>query len=163
MEIVVGKEDRKLSIFELFEVLQVEYLVIELRSKIYPSAKDKEYFKEIMVKKKKSILEIAKRNNLRTIFDDPYYLDFGVRVKVFPVEGPPIFRYKNEEMKKRFHQRDLLYYFYPGTEVSTQGLGGGKVVAKIISYIPGDDFVVVKSDDSEFSYKVSVDKTSRIL
>ena|SRR6266478_5669375 len=72
MSIIIKSENksRDLSVFQLFEILQEEFLICELRSRIYPISKHQEYWKQTMEKKKEKILDIAKRNSLPCIFDD---------------------------------------------------------------------------------------------
>ena len=57
-------KSRNLSVVELFEILQSEYVVCELRAKIYPLDKHKDYWRDLMEKKRTKIIDIAKKNAL---------------------------------------------------------------------------------------------------
>ena len=63
-------KDRHISILEYFNRLQLEYLLYELRTKIYPSSDDKAKFKKVLQFKKDKINDISKKNMLISIFDD---------------------------------------------------------------------------------------------
>ena len=69
-------KNRTQNFNDFFACLQREYLVAELRYKIYMKVKDKEYYlhKE-MEGKKKTIESIASRNNFPSIFTDQWLLE----------------------------------------------------------------------------------------
>ena len=53
---------RDVSLYELFKILQIEYIHNELRYKIYPSKSDKIFHEKVMKYKKTKIEDIALRN-----------------------------------------------------------------------------------------------------
>jgi len=111
------KGDRDLSVLEFYKELQKEYFIAEIRSKIYPKLKDKKYFKErVMVGKKRVIRDIAAKNSLASIFNDSEEYD-KVRKSVYNDRGLPNFRYKNEDFREQFQEKDILYYYHLKSEV----------------------------------------------
>ena len=67
----MNNNSRSLSVAEYFHVIQREYLMAEFRRKIYFSPKDKRYFSRVMEFKREKIEDIAKRNQLMSIFTSP--------------------------------------------------------------------------------------------
>jgi hypothetical protein len=110
------EKTRNLTIYEFFEALQLEYIVLELRKKIYPSLSDQEYYRRVMEQKKEKIEDIASKNYLPSIFDDPEIKKHKYS-EVYKPFGMPEFVYKDEEHKKRFAPLDRKYYYLPESEV----------------------------------------------
>lgn len=150
---------RHLSIYQFFDTLQSEYLILELRSKIYPAISDKEYYKRVMEQKKEKILDIASKNYLPSIFDDPEIKNHK-RAEIYKPFGMPNFIYKDEEHKKRFASLDKKYYYLPESEVRITVDGELKV-----GIIESVDFhlnkAVIKCDKE--SFEMSLDHISRVL
>lgn len=68
-------KDRDISILDFFKALQREYICLEIRSKIYISKNDKDYFRKLMDKKKEAIKVLAGKNDLKNIIEhDEEYL-----------------------------------------------------------------------------------------
>lgn len=110
-----SNKTRHISIYQLFERLQIEYIVAELRKKIYPRAKDKDYYKKIMAFKEEKVRDISKRNNLPSIFNDSI-----IREKMYALvytKGYPNFHYEGAINAESFKEKDLLYYYNVGSEV----------------------------------------------
>lgn len=84
------QKTRNLSAAEYFLVIQKEYLIAEFRRRIYYSPKDKAYYQRVMEHKALKIKDIAKRNCLDTIFDNPKKLE-EVRNDLFDEMGKPKF------------------------------------------------------------------------
>jgi hypothetical protein len=106
---------RNLSYYQYFIQLQTEYIVSELRKKIYPSPKDKKYYQRVMEGKKKIIEDIALRNSLKSIFSDESekrkeYLS------VYKNIGFPDFNYKTEQERVIFEVKDKNFYYMKGAE-----------------------------------------------
>jgi hypothetical protein len=150
---------RHLSIFQFYEMLQSEYLVLELRSKIYPAISDKEYYKRVMEQKKEKILDIASKNYLPSIFDDPEIKNHK-REEIYKPFGMPNFIYKDEEHKKRFAPLDKKYYYLPESEVRIT-VDGELRVGKIQSVDFHLNKAVIKC--GEESVEMSLDHISRVL
>lgn len=102
------QKTRNLSAAEYFLVIQKEYLLAEFRRRIYYSPKDKAYYQRVMEHKAQKIKDIAKRNCLDTIFDNPRKLE-EIRNELFDEMGKPKF-----EMTVS----DIENYFAPGNEFS---------------------------------------------
>lgn len=114
---VKGKhKDKNQTIIEFLEALQNEYVVAELRSKIYPKQKDKRYWKDrVMQGKKDKIQQIAERNNLPTIFNDQRVKD-TVYFNIYDISGFPKFVYKNDEERQELEDKDFNNYYMHNTE-----------------------------------------------
>lgn len=108
-------KSRKLSILEYLDQLQKEFVMYELRIKIYKNSTDIEYFKKSINLKKEKIIEISDRNQLDNIFNNndlkkEYYL------KINSFEGP-YFEYRDFFHKKKLLEKDLFYYYYPESDI----------------------------------------------
>lgn len=112
-------KSRDLSIYELYKALQIEYVVAELRRKIYPRKVDQEYYDRVMEFKRKAILDIALRNRLQTIFDKDSDICKEIYLAVYREKGLPNFVYKDEETKQKYGRFDKINYFSIGSEIRT--------------------------------------------
>ncbi len=123
--------DQKFS--EFFMTLQEEYIVAELRKKIYPDITGKAISEDIMAGKKEKIVDIAMRNGLKTIFPDLqlgdnslYDNDLRVKLykKIYGEGGLPNFIYRDAFQKSVLGPKDSKCYFMPGAEVKVaDGIG----------------------------------------
>lgn len=158
-EIVKKEKSRHQSTFEYFEALQLECICADLRSKIYPKIKDKDFWKKTREGKKVTILDIATRNSLPSIFDDDQ-LEQALRQKIYRQDSYPNFIYKNpnDQMNKEYY--DLMYYYNKGAEVRCEIYGEMKV-GKIKDYKPFEKNVTVIIDEKE--EKLPISKVTRIL
>lgn len=150
---------RHLSIYDFFEVLQTEYVVCELRVKIYPIQAHKEYWGNAAGKKKEKIIDIAKRNNLPSIFDDRRMRE-GVDRKIFKENGFPNFIYKDEAQRLRQEKWDLHNYYALNEEVKI--IEGGKIIIATISKFYPDLNAVDVSIGSEIR-TFNIDLVTRVL
>lgn len=91
-------KNRNISIAQYLETLQKEYLVAEIRNKIYPKISDKKFWKKVMLGKKEKIEDICFRNNIKSIFDD---VEIKKRVysEVYNESGLPNFSYKDDAQR----------------------------------------------------------------
>jgi hypothetical protein len=112
------KKSRDISILDFLENLQLEYLLYELRSKIYPKKDDKQKYKEIMQFKEDKIFDICSKNNLRNIFNDGEILQ-EIESKFYNEFGNP----------KEMTNRDKYFYYLIGSDFSYNGQG-----VKLLSY-----------------------------
>ena len=125
------KKSRNLSVLEYYEVLQKEYIVAELRRKIYPNRKDKDYYENVMDGKRKKIEDIAHRNNLPSIFSDVdikkryYSLVYG--------DSFPNFTYRSDVERSNLYENDLQNYYMPGEDFTVRTDGGKNKIATLIS------------------------------
>ena len=139
------RKERNISILEFFNQLQLEYMLYELRVKIYPSKADKHRYREILEFKSEKIEDIAGKNDLRTIFNSDL---------------------KREEIEKEFlnefgipvdmSKRDKYFYYFINSDFSYEGLG-----VKLKSYKLSDGTAVI--DNNGKSQEVDINRIKRIL
>lgn len=119
-------KDKDQSIFEFYETLQMEYLICELRRKIYPKDKDKSYYTKTGNHKEEKIRDISERNQLPSIFNNN-----GTRAeisaRVFNEFGLPNFMYKNKDEADELKPKDIFYYYNEGVEVKVKTDEGMKI------------------------------------
>lgn len=109
-------QSQKLSATQLFEILQEEYIVCELRFKIYPHEKHREYWMDLMEKKKEKIIDIAQKKSLLSIFDDKR-IKAEFEKRIIPEIGFPKFIYKNDAQRLLQEKWDIHNYFLRDTKV----------------------------------------------
>jgi hypothetical protein len=112
----VPQKDRNLSIFDYFEQLQIEYVLAELRKKIYPSEKDKAYYTRLMEQKEIKIKDISIRNSLPSLFDSEKVKTAKYKV-VYGNGGLPNFHYSNPTIEQQFKEKDVRFYYAKGGAV----------------------------------------------
>ena len=143
---------RDLTIGAFFETLQLEFLVCELRARIYPD-KHKEYWNNIAKNKKEKILDISKRNgDLPCIFSHASIKE-GYKKKIFPEIGFPKFIYRDEKQRERQEKWDWVNYFSQGCSVKVfdEGFYVGLGEIKQINYENKTAIVVIESEEKELS------------
>lgn len=127
------RKSRDQKFFEFFIILQKEYIVAELRKKIYPDSMGKAKSEEIMNGKREKIFDIAMKNNLKTIFPDMklgtvFLYDEGLRVKlyreIYGDGGLPNFIYRDDRQKEKLGDKDKKCYFMLGSEVKVESYVG---------------------------------------
>ena len=128
-------KDRHISILEYFNRLQLEFLLYELRSKIYPSSEDKIKFKRVLQFKKDKIEDISKKNMLISIFDDEN-LKRQMTDELFGEENMPL----------GFNKRDKYFYYFIGSDFSYKGQGH-----RLISYDFSDSTAIIEKNSENFS------------
>lgn len=152
---------RRLTFLEFFEVLQIEYIVAELRSKIYPNPKDQKYYKEREMEGKKAIIiEISSRNNFKDIFNDnltkiKYYS------QIYNDWGLPNFIYRNQKDRDIRRKSDIYNFFKKNCEVSVK-LDDGSICKGTISYVNLEKALVsVKTEEKTIT--VPYEMVSRMI
>lgn len=103
-------KDRNLSTIDYLEILQMEYIVAELRYKIYKNAKDKAFYLKVMNGKKFKIEDINKRNSLPTIFNDDVVKEKYYK-QIYLNSGFPKFMYVSEKHRLDYQTKDFDYYY----------------------------------------------------
>lgn len=153
------KKTRDLTIYEYFEVLQLEYIVAELRKKIYPSLNDQGYYTRVMGQKKEKIDDIAERNNLPSIFNDKKIKKIQYN-KIYSSFGLPNFLYTDKEHENKYAVLDRKFYYFPGSEVKII-IEGEMKVGNIDSVDFNEDkaVIIVKKQ----TYELPLTHISRIL
>jgi hypothetical protein len=152
---------KSLTIYEYFCQLQLEYVVAELRTKIYFRQEDKEYWKSICEKKKKNIENIVLKNNIPSIFDDPD-LRNEYDYKVFLDKNFPIFTYRDEENRKKQEFWDYVNYYSKGSEFRCE-IDGEIIIGVITYYEPFAKKIKIKVNNIEKPFYVNVDNCKRLF
>ncbi len=161
LKIVVG-EKKDLDLYQLCLALQIEYVMASLRSKIYYRKQDKEYYLDLMEKKKAKILDITGRNNLRNIFSDPHYLKGEIEPHVINKVGPPTFHYNSFQHSEMFKYSDYKCYYSVDSVVSTF-VFKEKKIGKVVHYQPFQETLQFQENGSDEVIEVRVEDTTRIL
>lgn len=168
----VKTKTRDLSMFEYLHVLQIEFVVAELRKKIYPSKKDKNYYSRVMIFKKEKIEDIATRNKLPTIFDDEAMKE-KVYLEVYNREGGfPNFHYKDngktnpktgrKEIDEQM-ENDFYNYYLSDTEIKVIMEDNQIAIGTIKDVDEENDICRVKlRHDNEIKI-VTLNRVTRIL
>ena len=152
---------KSLTIYEYFCQLQLEYVVAELRSKIYFRQDDRDYWKSICEKKKKNIENIVLKNNIPSIFDDPD-IRKEYEEKVFLDKNFPNFTYKDEESKNKQIFWDYVNYYARGSEFRCE-INGEILVGTIVYYEPYGKTIKVKFANVEKPMHVNVENCKRMF
>lgn len=155
------QKSRQLSFIEFFKNLQREYIIAELRYKIYPKEKDKNYYKNReMAGKRATIDNISIRNNLKSIFSDPnLYRQY--HDEMIGEWGLPCFLYRDTADRERRRRQDIINYFYRGSVVSVLNSDGSIDRGVIVTTDLNKRVVVVTIDNENISYPF--DKVTREL
>lgn len=166
------KGNSNITIKNLFEILQKEYLICVLRSKIYPIAKHKVYWNRIAEQKKHKILDICKKTivdgwkkkeKLISIFDDEY-LYSKLERETYNEFGLPNFYYPNAETKEQQIYWDIKNYFNINSNVKfIDHEDNYKIKFGIIKeiIIENNKIIIISSDKSEF--EIEFQFVSRII
>ncbi len=147
-------KDKDQSIYEFYETLQKEYIVCDLRKKIYPREKDKRYYERTLKFKEGKIIDISERNQLPSIFNSES-VKKDIVGKIFNEFGLPNFIYRNEAEKQELRNKDIYHYYGEGVEVKVKSEDGIKI--GVISmgidvswdYVDGSQFkqMVINNDE----------------
>jgi hypothetical protein len=155
-----SQKSRHLSILDFFENLQVEYIVADLRHKIYPKLKDKAYWNRVKDGKKATIEKLAEKNSLPSIFTDEAMLRTFEK-KVYRDVSYPLFTYRDENHKLEQEFYDLKYYYNKGSDVRVD-VDGDVLIGKISEeYIPFGTKLSVTINGAINKYSIKV--VTRIL
>lgn len=155
-----NKSSRYLTPYQYFEVVQIEWIVAELRRKIYVKKEDREFWKKVAEGKRVTIENISQRNRLPNIFTDLDLLS-SLERRIYREETYPLFIYKDEETKLSQEYLDLLYYYYPNTEVSFLHHSGEWYVGKVVSYKSPLTSIVISYEGE--NYTLNIKSVRRIL
>ncbi len=155
------EKTRDISIIQFFEVLQKEYIVAELRKKIYPKLNDKNYYSRLMSQKKVKIEDISSRNNLPNIFNDEYTKREYYSM-VYNTQGIPTFIYRDDAERRKLQGKDFEYYYSLNADVKvvTQTQ---TVVGKIDDTDLEANVVYVKIKGSKQTVPCHTSNVTRIL
>jgi hypothetical protein len=152
-------KSRKLTTYQYYQILQLEWLVADLRVRIYPAKKDKDFWNRVKEGKERRFVAIAEKNQLPTILiDDEMRRIF--ESSIYKLEGPPAFIYKDDLHRQMQEPLDLAYYYSKGTEVRFDNCGE-IAVGKVKSYTPGQSIMIIEFNGKE--EQLLVEKATRIL
>jgi hypothetical protein len=162
---VSKNKSRHLSIFDYYKILQLEYIVAELRTKFYPKIGDKEFWKKVYNNKKVTIEDISLRNKvnnqpLPSIFTDEEMFN-SYKEEILGSGGYPKFIYKNSDNEISQGYLDSQYYYAKGVDVVCNYFGETKI-AKVNSYSPNSKIVSIKISDNE-NIDIPITDVTRIL
>ena len=156
-----NEKNRNLSIYKFFEQLQSEFIQAELRKKIYPKLKDKNYYERVMSGKKDKVNSIAERNNIPSIFTSP---DEKKRLykETYGDGGYPNFTYRDEAHRLECETLDRIHYYATGAEVRimvNETVKVGEIVS--VNHEKGVISILIKGDTKPTSF--SKELATRIL
>jgi len=151
---------RDLPLYDYFNKLQEEYIVAELRKKIYPKLKDKKYWDKVMQFKKKKIEDIVLRNCLNSIFNNEKVKE-KLYLKVYNKTGLPNFLYKDDEDRFQTEILDKRYYYNEDSDFKVILSDDEMLVGKLVSVDLSTKKLVLIIDGSSKEFDISI--TSRIL
>ena len=159
-----NRKSRDQKFFEYFIILQKEYIVAELRKKIYPDLSGKSKSEEIMEGKKKKIFDIAFKNQIKTIFPDmkvgvTSLYDEELRIKLYQeIYGNsfPNFIYRDEHQKSLLAEKDKKCYYSIGSEFKS-----GDLIGILIEVDLEKEICTIQLEDSKCLCNLEI--VSRIL
>jgi len=154
-------KSRNLSIYDYFKILQVEWLIADLRERIYVKQKDKDHWKLVKEGKRQKIQNIAEKNTLPTIFDDADLAE-TIKKTIYREQGFPAFQYKNDNQRASQEYYDMLNYFLKGVDIRAQ-VNGEIIVCKIHKYKPYETTLLARNLDTGEIVKLEVKSCSRIM
>lgn len=158
------EKSRHISLFEFFEQLQLEYLVAELRAKIYTKTKDKRFWKDrVMVGKREKIDDIIGRNvSLVSIFNNDEERK-RLSSLIYPDFGLPNFFYRDEEQRLELEIKDFYNYFKKNSEVLVKTDNRESKPATLL-FVTGDkEYALVKFKGDSEKTRVHIMNVARIL
>lgn len=127
----MNERNRVIPFREFYDCLQREYIVANLRSKIYERQKDRDYYiYREMEGKERTIKAIASRNNLPSIFTDSG-LKKRFESEIYNEWGLPNFIYRSDSDRANRRPKDILAYFHKGVEVSVKS-SSGEIVKGVV-------------------------------
>ena len=159
------RKNRHISHYDFLENLQKEYVCMEVRSKIYPNKKDRDYYRSIANHKKEKTVSLSKNKGLPCMFDNN---EHGIKIKdniykiVLQESGFPDFSYRDEIAKSKFYEKDLKAYFYPDSEVKISDSDEIKIGTIKQFFIDSMEVEVIERN-SNSSRILSCDYVTRII
>lgn len=155
-------DNRKLSVHELFKVLQEEYVICKLRAHIYPIQHHKEFWDKTAEGKKEKIESIALRNHLQSLFTNED-IEAQIIRQVYAELGPPKFYYPNKKKESKQRYWDLINYYCKGADVRfKEQLTQEQFQIGVIRDYRYDDSVVT-IDTKEGIVSLAQEQVARIL
>jgi len=142
-----SKKTRHLSTYSYLQALQLEYIVAELRKKIYIKKKDKDFYGRVLSGKKKKIIDICLRNSLPSIFtsDEEKVIFYN---QIYNPFGYPDFCYRNNEQVQEFKAKDFYYYYHKDSDFKVNQAGDIKI-GTLVSVDEENEIAVIKLKGEE--------------
>ena len=156
-----SSKTRHLSTYEYLQILQIEYIVAELRKKVYVKKKDRDFYKRVLEGKEKKIKDICLRNSLPSLFEDDT-TKAEVYAEVYKAYGYPSFHYKNDEQIQEFKAKDFYYYYYKGADFRVKE-GEEVKVGTLVSVDEENKIVYLKLKGEELERPFTTDSVARII
>jgi hypothetical protein len=153
-------KSRSLKPYQYYQILQIEFIVAQLRVRLYPNQKDKDYWEKVSEGKKKTVEQIAEKNRLPTIFTDEEMRRI-FELKVYREKGIADFTYRDEAHREAQEPLDYIYYFSKGSDVRFDWFGEQKI-GTIKSYVPGEKVVLVTDSEGK-TVDLPLEEVTRIL
>lgn len=135
-------KNRHQSQYDFLVSLQKEYIIAQLRKKIYPIVKSKRFFERTMEQKRIKIEDIADRNKLQSIFSCNQY-KIEVYRSVIPDFGIPMFFYRDDDQYQELRKWDIINYFAKDSEVKIKNEN-----TTVIGYITDNQQLFNELNDS---------------
>ena len=150
---------RDISLVDLYNCLQLEYVSYFVRKKIY----QKEYainYSGVCDQKKEKIETISKKNNLPSIFND---IDIKNRyIQMFLNEtGEPNFTYKDEEVKNKMSKWDNFYFFAKGSSIKFNQ--DSKVVLGVVTHNDKANKILTIKDEFKSDQDLHYSSVTRLF
>jgi hypothetical protein len=132
-------ERQHISLLEYFNRLQKEYLLYEIRLKIYPSAREKQKFRSILEYKRNKIEDISQKNNLMNIFnsdikkleiENEFFDELGVPRELSSKDKYFYYRI-NGDFSFQGHAVKLLWYDFSKNEAEIEYKNGQKSMVNL--------------------------------
>lgn len=154
-------KSRTLGIVDYYEALQVEWIVADLRQRIYTEPSDRNYYERVKFGKRETIEKISKskNNKLPTIFDDEDY-KHDLEQRVYRENSHPVFVYRDDAHRMIQEPRDLLYYYAIGSDVRCT-INEEIYLGKIKAYTPYSNSITIVINDKP--NVLSIKQVVRIL
>lgn len=153
--------NKKLNIYEYLEQLQVEYVSIDLRRRLYNREHDRNYWAKMGEYKKIKIQEIANKNQLPTIFNDQDVFR-KTEEKVYVGKSFPMFFYKNIETENRLKPWDHFHYYRINSPFRVE-LFGQQLIAEIKEYKLFESTAKFKILATDEIIEINLENAFRIL
>lgn len=148
-------KDRDIPISEFLDKLQKEYLVAEIRHRIYPKLSDKSFWEKVMFGKKCKIEDICFRNNIDSIFTSEEQKK-RLYTEVYNEKGLPNFLYKDDNQKHGVNgypgllETDIAYYYTVDMQVRVDEPEKERKFGKITGYTLNRELILVEIEGKEF-------------
>lgn len=152
------RKSRNQKFYEYFITLQKEFIVAELRKKIYPDTTGKAKSEEIMIGKRTKVFDMSIKNSMGTIFPDMFIgskslYDEKLRIQlyreIYNEFGLPNFIYRDKIQEEKLGLKDRNCYWMFGSEIATRDKKVGSLQS--IDFNKNIGFVKVGGQIIEYS------------